>query len=76
MNGKAEALEFIARDCDPYINIPLKDLTKRPNSLIAVIVRRGKVIVPFGNDHIENGDSVIVIVCESGIGDLNEVIYP
>ena len=76
MNGKAEALEFIARDCDPYINIPLKKLTRRPNSLIAVIVRRGKVIVPFGNDHIENGDSVIVIVCESGIGDLNEVIYP
>ena len=32
------------------------------------------MIVPFGNDHIEAGDNVVIIACESGIGDLNEVI--
>ena len=74
VGGKAEALEFIARHNDPYIGIPLKDLTMRPGTLVAVIVRRGKVIVPFGNDHIESGDSVVIIACESGISDLNEVI--
>ncbi len=74
VNGKAEALEFIARENDPYIGIPLKDLTIRRNTLVAVIVRDGRVIVPFGNDHIEAGDDVIIIACESGIGDLNEVI--
>lgn len=74
VGGKAEALEFIARHGDPYIGIPLKDLTMRPGTLVAVIVRRGKVIVPFGNDHIESGDSVVIIACESGISDLNEVI--
>ncbi|MBE5801802.1 MAG: Trk system potassium transporter TrkA [Clostridiales bacterium] len=74
VNGKAEALEFIARAEDPYIGIPLKNLTMRRGTLVAVIVRKGKVIVPFGNDHIEAGDSVIIIACESGIGDLNEVI--
>lgn len=41
---------------------------------MAVIVRQGKVIVPFGDDHIEEGDRVVIIVCENGIGDLNEVI--
>ena len=75
VGGKAEALEFIARHNDPYIGIPLKDLTMRPGTLVAVIVRRGKVIVPFGNDHIESGDSVVIIACESGISDLNEVIH-
>ena len=74
MDGKAEALEFIARPSDPYVGIPLKDLTIRPGTLVAVIVRRGKVIVPFGNDHIEPGDSVVILVRESGVSDLNEVI--
>ncbi len=74
MDGKAEALEFVARPNDSYIGVPLRDLHKRPNTLVAVIVRAGRVIVPFGNDHIEAGDNVVIIACESGIGDLNEVI--
>ncbi len=55
MNDQVEALEFIARGSDPYIGIPLRDLQVRPGTLVAVIVRRGKVIVPFGGDHIEDG---------------------
>lgn len=74
MDGKAEALEFIAQEGAPYIGIPLKDLTLRKNTLVAVIVRRGKVIVPFGNDYIEAGDSVVIMAGESGLSDLNEVI--
>ena len=75
MDGKAEAMEFIARADDPYIGIALKDLTMREGTLVAVIVRHGHVIVPFGNDHIEAGDSVVIMATENGIGDLNEVIY-
>ncbi len=76
MDGKAEALEFIANAKDPYIGIPLKKLDIRKNTLVAVIVRQGKVIIPFGDDHIEGGDDVILLVRENGIGDLNEVIRP
>lgn len=74
MDGKAEALEFIVKEGAPYIGIPLKDLTLRENTLVAVIVRKGKVIIPFGNDYIEAGDSVIIMAGESGLSDLNEVI--
>lgn len=74
VGGKAEAIEFIARTGDSYIGIPLKNLTMRPGTLVGVIVRKGHVIVPFGNDHIEAGDSVVIIACESGLTDLNEVI--
>lgn len=75
VGGKAEAMEFISRESDPYIGIPLKNLTMRRNTRIVVIVRGGKVIVPFGNDHIEANDRVVVMACESGISDLNEVIH-
>ena len=74
MDGKAEALEFIAREGDQYIGVALKDLHVRKNTLVAVIVRGSKVIVPFGNDHIEAGDRVVIMAGESGISDLNEVI--
>mgnify|MGYP004461077711 FL=1 len=74
MNDRVEALEFIARAGDSYIGVPLKNLNIRKGALVAVIVHQGKVIVPFGDDHIEEGDRVVIIVCENGIGDLNEVI--
>lgn len=74
VGGKAEALEFIAQKGDPYVGIPLKNLTMRPNTLVAVIVHRNKVIVPSGNDAIEAGDNVLIITRESSVSDLNEVI--
>lgn len=74
MGGKAEALEFIAGAGEPYVGVMLKDLTVRKNVLVACIVRGSKVIIPFGNDHIEAGDSVIIMVNESGVADLNEVV--
>lgn len=75
VDGKAEALEFVAKKGEPYIGIPLRDLTMRKDTLVAVIVRKGKVIVPFGNDHIDEGDHVIIIANENGLSDLNEVIH-
>lgn len=74
LDGKVEALEFIARKGDPYIGIPLKDLNVRPGTLVAIILHRGKVIIPFGNDAIQAGDNVVIIANESGVTDLNEVI--
>lgn len=75
VDGKAEVLEFIARAGDSYIGIPIKNLHIKPECLIAVIVRNGKVIIPFGNDHIEEKDRVVVISRGSGIVDLNEVVH-
>ena len=75
VGGKAEALEFIARKDDAYIGIPLKKLKTRTGTLVSLIVRQGKIIVPFGNDHIEEKDHVVIISVVSGIADLNEVLY-
>ena len=75
LDGKAEAIEFIARRGDAYIGIPLKDLVVRKGTLVAIIVRQGKIIIPFGKDHLEVGDHVVIISRDTGISDLNEVIY-
>ena len=74
IDGKAEAIEFIARRGDPYIGIPLKDISTKQGSLVSVIVRQGKIIIPFGMDHIEEGDHVIIVSRNLGISDLNEVL--
>ena len=56
------------------IGIPLKKLSVRKGALVAIILHKGKVIVPFGDDTIDAGDNVVIISTASGISDLNEVI--
>ena len=74
MEGKAEALEFIADPAAPYIREPLKNLNVNQDALIAVIVREGQVLVPFGNDTIEAGDHVVAISRRPGISELGQIV--
>lgn len=74
MDGKAEALEFVAARGDEYLRTPLKDLTVREDALVAVIVRDGQVRIPFGDDMLEADDRVIIISKGNGINSLHEVL--
>lgn len=74
VNGKIEAQEFIIKQEDKFTNIPLHDLPTRPNNLIACIGRNGKVIIPNGDDHMEVGDSVIIITKEQLINSLSDIL--
>ena len=74
INGKVEAQEFIIKKEGDYINIPLKDLPTKPNNLIACIGRNRKIIIPGGEDHLEVGDSVIIITKEHVINDLSDIL--
>ena len=51
----------------------MTDLQVIRDALIAVIVRDGQVMVPFGNDTIEAGDYVVVISRRAGLSNLREV---
>lgn len=73
IDNRVEALEFIIHNDASYVGIPLKDLHFCANILIAAIVRRGKVIIPGGNDCFERGDSVIVISTVYNLQDLSDV---
>ena len=74
MDGRVEALEFIASEHADYLHVPLKDLWMPDDMLIATIVRDGHVRIPFGNDTIEARDNVIIITLARGVKDLSELI--
>lgn len=74
VNDKIEALEFIIKqDCE-YTNIPLKRLPTKQNHLIACIGRKGRIIIPNGEDHMEAGDSVVVVTKNHKIKDLKDIL--
>lgn len=74
LGNNIEALEFIAGKNAPYLEVPLKDLRLPKETLLAVIVRDRQVIIPFGNDFVKLGDTVIIITKRNGIKDLAEVL--
>lgn len=74
MDGKVEALEFIASRTAKVIGKPLSELRIKKNLLICSIKRKGKVLTPTGNDVINSGDSVIIVTTNLGLNDLDDIL--
>ena len=47
---------------------------RKPNTLIASIVRGGQVIYPHGGSTLEAGDSVIVVTTNPQLSELNDIL--
>ena len=74
IKGKVEAAEFAVREGSPVIGIPLMDLKFREGVLVAAIVRNRRVILPRGNDRIEDGDSVVIVSDHLGLHDITDTL--
>jgi trk system potassium uptake protein TrkA len=77
MDDEAEVAEFTAKnahDLPDLIDIKLKDLKLKKDILIAALVRNKKIIIPYGNDCIKEGDKVIVVTKSGFITDLSEIL--
>ncbi len=74
MDGKAEALEFKIASDSKVVGIPLKDLSLKPNIIVAGIMRYRKNIIPSGNDVIKAGDNVIVIAANQRLSDIADIL--
>lgn len=74
LDGKAEAMEFIASETCKLNGVALKNLKLKPNIIIACVSRQNTVIIPDGNTEINTGDSVIVITAGQRIVDLNDIL--
>ena len=71
----AEALEFIVKEKhDDLTGIPLKDLRFREGILICAILRNRSVIIPRGNDTIEQGDHVIIATTLKQLTDISMIL--
>ena len=73
LDDKAEALEFRIKENSRYIGIPISQLDIRDNTIIACINRKGKVIIPKGQDTILADDTVIVVTINSGYDDFKDI---
>lgn len=74
VQGKVEALEFIIKKECEYTQISLKDLPIKKNNLIACIGRKRDVIIPNGDDHLEAGDSVIVVTKDHIVSSFRDIL--
>ena len=74
VGNKVEASEFLISKETKYTSIPLKDLNLKKDVLLACIIRRGKIIIPNGNDTLEPLDSVIVVTSDFIVKDLNDIM--
>lgn len=61
LDDQIEVMEFTVSGDTDYLIVPLRHLRLKKGILIAVIIRHGKIIIPDGSDHIEEGDSLILV---------------
>ncbi len=75
MDETVEALEFIALSEHPGLTgIPLKDMKVRSDILVCCIIRKGKIIIPKGQDTIEVGDHVVVVTTIRKLMNLKDIL--
>lgn len=73
VNNQIEALEFLAKKKEKYYNKPLKELKIKENCLIACIIRENMVIIPNGNDYIQQNDNVVIVTTHKNFDDLADI---
>lgn len=74
VGNKVEALEFVVRNNAELVGIPLEKLRIKNNVLVGCINRKGKIIIPNGQDSIQIGDTVIIVTTNTGLNDLNDIL--
>jgi trk system potassium uptake protein TrkA len=74
MNGRVEAMGFRIQPNSKLNGIPLSDMPMKKNVLIAGILRKGKLIIPGGQDAFEAGDHVIIVTTHIGFDDISDII--
>jgi len=74
-DGKVEALEFLIKNEDPRItNIPLMNLPIKKNILVCCINRQNRIIIPGGQDILQPGDSVVVVMTGERLQDISDIL--
>lgn len=73
-DGQAEVLEFSIKEESDITGVNLYKLPLKPNTLISCIYRKGKVIIPTGQDSILPGDTVVVVLKDYKISNITEII--
>ncbi len=73
-DSRVEAIEFFVKDEAKVVDIPLMDLSLKKNLLIAFINRKGKILIPSGQDCIQTGDSVMIVTTHTGFTEIKDIL--
>ena len=73
-NNRVEALEFMIQPQSRIIGTRLMDMDLKSNTLIAGILREGKLIIPGGQDAFREGDAVIVVTTHRGFRTIHDIL--
>ena len=74
VDGKIEAIEFVAGEGISFLNKPISSLRIKKDILIAAIQRKNKTIFPTGSDVIKEHDRVIIVSKDTKIYSLNDIL--
>lgn len=73
VDNQVEALEFSVPQNCKHLHKPIKDLSFKPNLLLASIYRNNCVIHPTGNDTLEPNDHIIVVTTQDGLSGIEDI---
>ena len=72
--GQVEAMEFLVDENTNHCGVPLKNLTPKPNVLIASITHGHVTEIPNGDSMFHKGDSVVVVTSgQNTVRQLNDI---
>ena len=73
-DSRVEAIEFIVQENSKVSGVPIKDLKLKKDVLISFINHNGHIIIPTGNDEIEDGDTVMIVTKNTGFTDIDDIV--
>lgn len=74
MDDKVEVLEFVVKDDFEKSGVTFKELSLKPNTLVAGIIRNRKIIIPTGDDMFMPKDKVIIFAANQRINKLSDIL--
>ena len=73
-DSRVEAIEFIDEENSKVSGVPIKDLKLKKDVLISFINHNGHIIIPTGNDEIEDGDTVMIVTKNTGFTGIDDIV--
>lgn len=73
-DSRVEAIEFIVEENSKVSGVPIKDLKLKKDVLISFINHNGHIIIPTGNDEIEDGDTVMIVTKNTGFIGIDDIV--
>ena len=70
-DSRVEAIEFIVEENSKVSGVPIK---LKKDVLISFINHNGHIIIPTGNDEIEDGDTVMIVTKNTGFTGIDDIV--